>query len=169
MDLKKILIMRHAKSSWNNGSLKDFDRPLNERGMKDAPRMGKYLKEQGIIPDQLIGSPALRAKQTLLKLSDELGFDHEKIIWDEDLYFRSSLSYIHALNRMKEQSSVVLIAGHYPMVSDVVSKLAGRELTEHFSTATIACLEAEIDQWENLDEGMCKLKWMKKPKQLKGI
>lgn len=169
MDLKKILVMRHAKSSWNHGSLKDFDRPLNERGMKDAPRMGKYLKEQGIIPDQLIGSPAVRAKQTLLKLSDELGFDHEKIIWDEDLYFRSSLSYIHALNRMKEQSSVVLITGHYPMVSDVVSTLTGRELTEHFSTATIACLEAEIDQWENLDEGVCKLKWMTKPKQLKGI
>lgn len=159
--------MRHAKSSWSEGSLKDFDRPLNERGMTDAPRMGRYLKELDIVPDQLICSPALRAKQTVFKVSKELGIENDKITWDEDLYFRGSISYIHALKRVNDQSSVVLIAGHYPMVSDVVSTLMGRELTEHFSTASIACVEVNLESWDELDEGMCELKWMVKPKELK--
>lgn len=167
MDLKKILVMRHAKSSWSESSLKDFDRPLNNRGLKDAPRMGRYLKDLDIIPDQLISSPALRAKQTIIKVSDELGLEKEKIIWDEDLYFRSSKSYIHALKRADEQSSIVLIAGHYPMVSDVVSTLIGRELAEHFSTASIACVEAYLESWGDLDQGICELKWMVKPKDIK--
>ncbi len=161
--------MRHAKSSWSEGSLKDFDRPLNDRGMKDAPRMGRYLKELDIVPDQFICSPALRAKQTVLKVSEELGIENDKITWDEDLYFRGSISYIHALKRVNDQSSVVLIAGHYPMVSDVVSTLIGRELTEHFSTASIACVEVNLESWDELDEGMCELKWMVKPKDLKEI
>jgi len=169
MEVKTILIMRHAKSSWDEGSLKDFDRPLNERGLNDAPRMGKYLKKIGLIPNQIIGSPAVRAKETILKVSEELGLESQKITWDEDLYFRGSISYLHALKRVNSESSVVLIAGHYPMVSDVVSTLIGEELTEHFSTASIACLEVEIDSWDDLDEGMCKLKWMVKPKELKNI
>lgn len=167
MGLKKIMVMRHAKSSWSEGSLKDFDRPLNIRGMKDAPRMGKYLKELGLVPDQFISSPALRAKQTIQKVSKELGVNSDKIIWDEDLYFRGSISYIHALKRVNDQSSVVLIAGHYPMVSDVVSTLIGREITNHFSTATIACVEVTIESWDDLEEGICELKWMVKPKELK--
>lgn len=161
--------MRHAKSSWGEGSVKDFDRPLNDRGMKDAPRMGRYLKELDLIPGQFICSPALRAKQTILKVSNELGVENDKITWDEDLYFRGSISYIHALKRANEQTSVVLIAGHYPMVSDVVSTLVGRELTEHFSTASIACIEVNLESWDDLDEGMCELKWMVKPKELKEI
>ncbi len=161
--------MRHAKSLWGEGSIKDFDRPLNERGMNDAPRMGKYLKELNIIPGQFICSPALRAKQTVLKVSNELGLEEDIITWDEDLYFRGAISYIHALKRVKEQTSVVLIAGHYPMVSDVVSTLIGIELTEHFSTASIACVEGFLKSWDDLDEGMFELKWMVKPKELKEI
>lgn len=159
--------MRHAKSSWSEGSLKDFDRPLNNRGMKDASRMGKYLYELNIIPDQVLCSPALRAKQTILEVSDELRLKSEKITWDEDLYFRGGISYIHALKRADDRSSVVLIAGHYPMVSDVVSTLIGHELTDHFSTATIACVEANIESWDDLDKGICELKWLVKPKELK--
>lgn len=160
--------MRHAKSSWSESSLKDFDRPLNGRGLLDAPRMGRYLKDLNIIPDQLICSPALRAKQTLLKVSDELGINNEKIIWDEDLYFRGAVSYIQALKRVHEQSSVVLIAGHYPMVSDTVSTLIGRELSDHFSTASIVCVEVNLESWAALEESMCEFKWMVKPKELKG-
>lgn len=161
--------MRHAKSTWIEDSLNDFDRPLNERGMKDAPRMGRYLKELDIVPDHIICSPALRAKQTILKVSEELDLESEKIIWDEDLYFRGSTSYIHALKRVNGKSSVILITGHFPMVSDVVSTLIGRELTEHFSTAAIACVEVNIENWDDLDEGMCEFKWMVKPKDLKSI
>jgi len=167
MSLKKILIMRHAKSSWSEQSLKDFERPLNERGVKDAPLMGRYLKELGLIPDQMIGSPAVRAKQTLLKVCEELGKDSNQITWDEDLYFRSTMAYIHALKRVRNQSSVVIITGHYPMVSDAVSVLMDKELQNHFSTAAIACLEVDIESWDDLDEGICELKWFVKPKDLK--
>lgn len=159
--------MRHAKSSWEEGSLKDFDRPLNDRGIKDAPRMGRYLEELGIIPDNIICSPALRAKQTILSVAEVLGLESEKITWDEDLYFRGAMSYIQAIKRVNGPSSAVLIAGHYPMVSDVVSTLIGQELRGHFSTATIACVEVNIESWDALDEGTCKLMWMVKPRELK--
>lgn len=159
--------MRHAKSSWLDPSLKDFDRPLNERGEKDAPLMGKYLKKSGLIPDQMIGSPAVRAKQTLMKVCEEMGLDSHDIVWDEDLYFRNTLAYIHALKRVRNQSSLVIITGHYPMVSDTVSALIGKELHDHFSTAAIACLEVDIDSWDDLNEGICELKWFVKPKDLK--
>lgn len=158
--------MRHAKSSWSNGSLKDYDRPLNNRGMQDAPRIGKYLKGLGLIPDQIIGSPALRAKQTVLKVSEELGVNSQIITWDEDLYFRDLESYIYAIKRADEGSDIVMVTGHYPMVHDVVSSLIGYELDEHFSTATVAALEAKLESWKDLDVGSCKLNWMIGPKQL---
>lgn len=159
--------MRHAKSSWSDPTLKDFDRPLNERGDIDAPRMGEYLKELGLIPDQMIGSSALRAKQTLLKVCKELSLDSKNITWDEDLYFRGTLSYIHALKRVRAESSVAIVTGHFPMVSDVVSALTGKEFQKHFSTAGIACLEANIESWDELEEGICEMKWFVRPKDLK--
>ncbi|MEX0944227.1 MAG: histidine phosphatase family protein [Balneolaceae bacterium] len=163
---KKILIMRHAKSSWDNSSLRDFDRPLNERGERDAPRMGRYLQELGMIPNQIVSSPAARAKATILKVSEEVGYHENKILWNEDLYFKGSNAYIESIRRMNDESEVVMAVGHYPMVDEVVSGLHGQMLKKHFGTATIACLESESEQWSDVEPGSCKLLWMVSPKEL---
>lgn len=165
---KKILIMRHAKSSWEYTNLRDFDRPLNKRGNRDAPRMGNYLKELDVVPDQIVSSTAKRAKNTIQLVSEVLDFNAGSILWDEDLYFKGGKAYIDAIRRMSEKSKTVMAIGHYPMVDEVVSFLSGKQPVKHFATATIACLETEAQHWSEIDAGCCTLLWMVKPKELAG-
>lgn len=163
---KKILIMRHAKSSWEDSSLRDFDRQLNERGNRDAPRMGKYLSAMGVVPDQIVSSPAKRAMSTIKLAAVEMGFDTDSIMWDEDLYFRGGGAYISAIRQMDAASQTVMAVGHYPMVDEVVSILTGKMPSKHFGTATVACLQAEKNEWHEVEAGCCSLLWMIKPKEL---
>lgn len=163
---KKILIMRHAKSSWEDHSLRDFDRPLNNRGLRDAPRMGRYLSEQDVIPDQIVSSPAKRAMNTIRLVADEAGIEPGSIIWDEDLYFRGGGAYMNAIQKMDTSSQTVMTVGHYPMVDEVVSMLTGKMPIKHFATATIACLHTDVKEWKDIEAGCCKLLWMIKPKEL---
>ena len=163
---KKILIMRHAKSSWEDSSLRDFDRPLNKRGNRDAPRMGRYLSEMDVVPDQIVSSPAKRAMSTIKLAAVEMGFDTDSIVWDEDLYFRGGGAYISAIRQMDVSSQTVMAVGHYPMVDEVVSILTGKMPGKHFGTATVACLQAEKSEWQEIEAGCCSLLWMIKPKEL---
>lgn len=163
---KKILIMRHAKSSWGDSSLRDFDRPLNERGNRDAPRMGKYLSEMDVVPDQIVSSPAKRAMSTIKLVSVEMGFETDSIAWDEDLYFRGGGAYLNAIRQMDAASQTVMAVGHYPMVDEVVSILTGKIPIKHFGTATVACLQTELIDWQEVEAGCCSLLWMIKPKEL---
>jgi len=78
---RRLVMIRHAKSSWANPLQSDFERPLNERGEHDAPMMGERLKKMGVTPDLVIASPAKRAKQTAKKIAKEMGYDIDKIQW----------------------------------------------------------------------------------------
>lgn len=158
--------MRHAKSSWNNPGLRDFDRPLNKRGNRDAPRMGKYLKELQLLPDQIFSSPAQRAKSTILKVIEELDLPIRKIVWDENLYFNGSQSYIDAIRNAQDSSEVVMTVGHNPMTEDAISALSGNTANKKIKTATIACFEFEEDSWKNIQFGSDSLKWIVGPKDL---
>src|SRR2546423_519910 len=83
---KRLVLVRHAKSSWSNPLQSDYERPLNERGMRDAPEMGKRLKKAEIIPDLIIASTAKRAAETAKKVAAGVGYPEEKIQWQENLY-----------------------------------------------------------------------------------
>src|SRR4051812_11171026 len=99
--MKTLFIVRHAKSSWDEPDLSDFDRPLNDRGKKDAPRMGKRLKEKDINPQLMLSSPAKRAYSTSKRIADALGHDRNKIKTNEALYHAESetiLSVVQGLN-----------------------------------------------------------------------
>ena len=84
--MKKLYLARHAKSSWKNPDLDDYDRPLNKRGIRDAPFIGKKLKEKNILPDLIISSPAIRAITTAKELAAQMGYPEENIILDENIY-----------------------------------------------------------------------------------
>lgn len=168
MKKKKLLLMRHAKSSWTNPGLRDFDRPLNSRGKADAPRMGKYLKELQLIPDQIFSSPAERAKSTVLNVVRELNLPASLITWNEDLYYNGAKSYLNAIRRADDQSEVVMTVGHNPMTEDAISALSGDSANKAIKTATIACFEFEIDSWKEIQFGPEALKWIVGPKDLKG-
>lgn len=163
---KKVLLMRHAKSSWNNPGLRDFDRPLNKRGKRDAPRMGKYLKELQLIPDQIFSSPAQRAKSTILKVIDELGLPVSKITWDENLYFNGSHSYINAIRNAQDSSEIIMTVGHNPMTEDTISELSDDTSTKRIKTATIACFEFKADSWKDIQFHKDSLQWIISPKDL---
>lgn len=163
---KKVLLMRHAKSSWNNPGLRDFDRPLNKRGKRDAPRMGQYLKELKLVPDQIFSSPAQRAKSTILKVIKELDVPINKIVWDENLYFNGSQSYIDVIRNAHDSSEIVMTVGHNPMTEDAISALSGNTANKSIKTATIACFEFEADTWKEIEFGAESLKWIIWPKDL---
>lgn len=167
LQTRKVLLMRHAKSSWSTPGLKDFDRPLNKRGERDAPRMGRYLQELQLIPDQIFSSPATRAKSTILKVINALELPSGTITWNKDLYFNGVEAYLNAIRRADENSKIMMTVGHNPMTEDVISKLSGNSSRKVIKTATIACLEFKTNSWKDIQYGAGELKWVISPKDLK--
>ena len=163
---KKLMIMRHAKSSWDDTSLKDFDRPLNDRGNRDAPRMGRYLKELDLIPDFVVSSPALRAHQTITHVAKVTGLDQRSIQWNADLYFQGADAYITSVKSAPDDASIVLIAGHNPTVEQVVSVLSTGSSVRSMTTANIVCFDVSSGSWSDLATDNCKFKWHVGPKDL---
>lgn len=159
--------MRHAKSSWKNPGLRDFDRPLNRRGKKDAPRMGRYLKELELIPDQIFSSPAERAKSTILHVVRELDLPVNIITWDENLYYNGADSYLEAIQQADNQSETVMTVGHNPMTEDAISILSKNGSNKAIKTATIACFEFDTDSWKEIRFEPKALQWVVGPKDLK--
>lgn len=158
--------MRHAKSSWDTPNLKDFDRPLNNRGERDAPKMGAYLNGLQLIPDYIFCSPAKRTRSTLSHITNQITILQKDIEFAENLYFKGLKAYIHTLKNTRKSISTVMVIGHNPMTEDAQQYLAKNPVSKPFKTATIACLEANISDWEKLDKDCCTLKWMIGPKDL---
>lgn len=164
---RTVLLMRHAKSSWNNPGLKDFDRPLNKRGKRDAPRMGRYLKELQLVPDQIFSSPAARAKATILNVIKEMEIPESSVTWSENLYFKGSGAYIEAIRSADDSTDIVMTVGHNPMTEDAIDVLSEGSLNKPIKTAAIACFEFEADSWKDIQFGDRALKWIIGPKDLK--
>jgi len=166
--MKQILIMRHAKSSWDHPGLKDFARPLNERGLKDAPKVGKYLKEIDCLPDKVYSSPAQRAKETITLVAESAGLNIKMINWEEDLYFGSPRSYFETIRAADNDDDRIMLVGHNPLIEETIAYLLSRDsqYSVIMPTAAIVCLEANENKWKNIDPGSCALKWHIIPKVL---
>lgn len=169
--MKQILLMRHAKSSWENPDLKDFDRPLAKRGLKDAPEMGKYLRRIKYKPGMVISSPAQRAKETTQLSMEAAKLDKEQIIWNEDVYFGSVRDYVAAIQSASDEYERIMLVGHNPLMENTAGILAGAEhkAAIRMPTAAIVCLESFAESWETIAPGTCQIKWMMIPKVLKKI
>lgn len=130
--MKKLYLIRHAKSSWDNIDLDDFDRPLNKRGEKDAPRMGKRLKKKRVTPDFMITSPAARALETCKKIAGSLGFPETKIITDKRLYHANSSQLLSVIkdipDRKADSEEVVLLFGHNPGLTEFANELLNQSI-----------------------------------------
>jgi phosphohistidine phosphatase len=150
--MKQLYVIRHAKSSWDEEGLSDFERPLNERGKRDAPAMGKRLKEKDVTPDLLFSSPAKRALSTARRIGKVLGYKKEKIKTDRRLYHADSEMIFSVLQEIKNKHEVVLVFGHNPGLTDFVNDL----MTEHsmnidnVPTAGVVAFELDITDWKEL-------------------
>ncbi len=113
--MKRLYLIRHAKSSWDDPSLDDFDRPLSKRGKHDAPLMGKLLKQKNIIPDLILSSPAKRAKKTAKKIAKELG--KANIVYLDELYDASSQDLLADIKKISDTYTTVFLIAHNPRLN----------------------------------------------------
>lgn len=162
--MKTLLILRHAKSSWNNARLTDHERPLNPRGRRDAPRMGVLLRQEDLVPDLIITSSAERALATAELVA--LNCDYEAdIVVTRDLYHGAPEDYLETIGERAGDSQVVLVVGHNPGVAELVAWLTGED--ERMPTAALAHVTLEIETWGEIGEetrGVLQNLWQ--PKEL---
>lgn len=169
--MKYILLLRHAKSSWDDASLDDFDRPLAKRGIKDGPRMGSFARKTGYVPDLIISSPAERARQTTQLFSSKAGIEEERIQWEKDFYYGSGSDYLSAIKGCEEEIETVMLVGHNPKMEQVVSLICGtgNSYIARMPTAALVCIEHPAVKWEQVKAGTGRIKWMVIPKLLKKL
>ena len=146
-NMKTLLILRHAKSSWKDETLPDHDRPLNKRGKEDAPRMGKLLHDKDLVPDLILGSDAQRARDTTELVVEESHFDGE-IIFSRDLYAAEAEACIEALAQMGGEAACVMIVGHNPGLEELLQDLTGEYMP--LPTAALAQVTLPINHWSEL-------------------
>lgn len=147
--MKTLLILRHAKSSWKDGKLHDHDRPLNERGKRDAPRMGELLKQEDLVPDLIISSTAKRARKTAKKVAKACNYDGE-IREERNLYHGVPENYIYILRRLPKRYDCVMVVGHNPSLEYLLEELTGSD--ETMPTAALAQVTFKIKKWKQLNE-----------------
>ncbi|MFN3839302.1 MAG: SixA phosphatase family protein [Cyclobacteriaceae bacterium] len=161
--MKTLYIIRHAKSSWDNPGQSDFERPLNDRGRKDAPRMGKRLKERGIKPNLLLSSPAKRALATARRISGEIGFDKEKIKTEKRLYHADSETILEIIQNLNNKYDTVMLFGHNPGLTDFVNEIMHANLP-NLPTCGVVAARFITDSWLEADAGTCELLFVDSPK-----
>ena len=146
--MKVLLLMRHAKSSWGDPTMPDHDRPLNNRGKKDAPRMGKLLKENNLIPDIIISSTARRAEMTAKRVAKSCQYPKD-IIFKSSLYAAGPAAFVKELMMINEDTIVsALLVAHNPGVEDFVEYLTGN--IEILPTSALVQIELPIKRWNDL-------------------
>ena len=145
--MKTLLLVRHAKSSWDQPGLSDFDRPLNERGKKDAPLMAKRVKEKGIELDHLVSSPAKRAKKTARYFAEEFGFKKDDIKLVEELYGATQSGFLQAVKDLNDKYNSVALFSHNPGITDFASSLTNVRVDD-MPTCAIFALQIDTSSWQ---------------------
>ena len=145
--MKTLLLLRHAKSSWNDPTLDDHERPLNGRGHRDAPRMGELVRECGLMPDVVISSDAVRARFTAEAMAEAAHYAGE-ILLDQRLYTAGPDDILSLLRRMRQNAETVMIVGHNPGLEELVEQLTGAR--QDLPTAALAQIVLPIDRWRDL-------------------
>ncbi|MBC7898498.1 MAG: histidine phosphatase family protein [Saprospiraceae bacterium] len=160
--MKKLFILRHAKSSWDQPDLADFDRPLNHRGLIAAPFMGELIARKKYLPDVIISSPAKRARQTALLIKEAAGAAAD-IRYEERIYEASPQALKQIVSELDEDISSVMIVGHNPGIEGFIKYLTGR--LEAMPTAALASIKLDLEKWSNLSSESGDLEEVVRPKE----
>jgi phosphohistidine phosphatase len=162
---KTLFLLRHAKSSWDDPSLDDIDRPLNKRGKRDAPEMGRRLAEYGVKPEIIVSSPALRAFKTAEKVSEGLGFEKKDILIDERVYSWDSDAVLNVINSLDDKYKSAMIVFHNPAITDLVNELSDARI-DNVPTCGLATVSFDTDKWSAVKKGKGKLLSFDYPKRV---
>jgi phosphohistidine phosphatase len=146
--MKSVLILRHAKSSWKDPDLPEHDRPLNKRGKRDAPLMGRLLKREDLVPEIMISSTAIRARSTAEAVAKASGHKGE-IILNKSLYAAGPEAYLGVMHDLSDEYIRVLIIGHNPGLEELVEMLTGE--IHLMPTCSLAHLKFRVGKWSVID------------------
>ena len=162
-DMKTLLLLRHAKSSWKVADQPDFERPLNGRGERAAPLMGRHLRKEKIEPALILCSPAERARQTAALFAEAAGLGGE-LRYDERIYEASALQLLEVVAQADDGADAVLLVGHNPGLEELILLLTGE--TRLMPTGALAKIDLAPDKWGKVKEQAGRLDWIVKPKDL---
>lgn len=160
--MKRLLIFRHAKSSWTDPNLSDFERPLNERGLRTAPFMGKLIVERGLSPAAIVSSPAKRARQTAELVVNEIGVE-TNLSFDDRIYEASPNALRIVVSETISDLTSVMIVGHNPGIEGFIRHLTGK--IESMPTAALAVIDLNIESWKEINHDTGSLITIIRPKE----
>lgn len=162
--MKRLTLLRHAKSSWKDPGLDDFDRPLNQRGERDAPVMGRRLKARSARPSLILTSPAKRAQRTARLIAEAIGYPVEFLQREAELYLAEPETILDVVAREAESFNDVIVCGHNPGMTDLANRLSGVRI-DNVPTCGIVALEADIENWAEIGAAECRLDFFDYPKR----
>ncbi len=161
--MKKLLLIRHAKSSWNDISQPDFDRPLNDRGNKDAPKMAKRLLKDEIEIDAFVSSPAVRALTTAEYFAEAYDVKKKNVITDQILYHPAPEIFFEIISTLDDDHKTVAIFSHNPGITEFVNRLTNVRIDD-MPTCAIFGVKADIKSWKSFQEAEKKFWFFDYPK-----
>jgi len=162
--MKTLYLIRHAKSSWKDPKLTDFDRPLNKRGKKDAPFMADFLAREIEKPDLIISSPANRALTTAKIFADTFNYPQECIKTDKRIYEAGRDSHFEVISGIRAADNQVMLLGHNPDITWLAENLSGQSFG-NIPTCGIVCLQFNISDWAEVKSQPGQLKFYQYPKK----
>ena len=161
--MKKLLLLRHAKSSWADSSLPDFERPLNERGQRAAPLVGKFMRERQLRPDLIISSPAKRTRETIALVLDAARLETETR-YDERIYEATLARLLEVVSQIEDDKREVMLVGHNPGFENLLERLTNE--SERMPTAALALITLDVEKWDEAAAKGGRLEWLVKAKEL---
>ena len=164
--MKTLFILRHAKSSWDNAGLSDFERPLNERGRRAAPLMGGVMKTNQFHPALIISSPARRAEQTAVLVKEAAGFGGH-IKFEERIYEASPERLLEIIAEQNSRVDSVMLVGHNPGLENLIRALTGE--THPMPTAALAVIDLKTDKWSEINSSTGKLRTLIRPREIQEV
>ena len=165
--MKTLYVLRHAKSSWEDPHLRDYDRPLNERGLRDAPvmaaRLLKKTQDQGVKVTAILSSPALRTQTTAGIFAKALSMQQDQIQLEPQIYLAGTGRLLQLIRRFSNDTSAAMLVGHNPTLTDFVNAMSGSSI-DNIPTCGLVTLQLPIENWEQANFGEAQLLSLEFPK-----
>ncbi|GIV39146.1 MAG: phosphohistidine phosphatase SixA [Thermonema sp.] len=163
--MKYLYLIRHAKSSWKEPLLPDFQRPLKKRGIRDAKFMGKWLKRNKHIPDIIISSPAVRARQTAELLAEQMDMPLTRLHFDESIYEAHLADLLSIVNNQKAEMKAMALIGHNPVLTDFANLLTQNVHLQNIPTCGIWAVQFRVEHWQDIQEDSGQFLFFEYPKK----
>ena len=150
--MKRLILVRHAKSSWANPGQDDIERPLNERGLRNAPEVARRLRERGQVPALAVSSPARRALATARLMATEFGIAEADIKIEPSLYEASVETWLRVIASLPANAGSVLMVGHNPTLTELANQLCHEPRIDNVPTCGVLCLDYDARSWKSVPE-----------------